>query len=229
MADATTHGREGDTSRRGVEYRPVQLPGDVSRLTAAVRLGIQAEFGGWELERGAALSRWGAQGRARRRRRSCRTCQPECSDVAAPMIWGMRAASAAPQERVEHPGAELQRVHRHPLVDAVEQRGEVQLRRQLQRGEAEAADAEVVRRTWRRCRRRACTARRARSGPRPAARRPWRRPARRRTSVSSAACRVHPLALDARAEELVEVGAGTPPRSRAGSGRRRCAWPRPTG
>lgn len=33
------------------EYRPVQLPGDVSRLTAAVRLGIQAEFGGWELSR----------------------------------------------------------------------------------------------------------------------------------------------------------------------------------
>ena len=33
------------------EYRPVQLPGDVSRMTAAVRLGIQAEFGGWELSR----------------------------------------------------------------------------------------------------------------------------------------------------------------------------------
>ena len=33
------------------EYRPVQLPGDVSRLTAAVRLAIQAEFGGWELSR----------------------------------------------------------------------------------------------------------------------------------------------------------------------------------
>jgi Family of unknown function (DUF5703) len=33
------------------EYRPVQLPGDVSRMTAAVRLAIQAEFGGWELSR----------------------------------------------------------------------------------------------------------------------------------------------------------------------------------
>ncbi|AEA27231.1 DUF5703 family protein [Pseudonocardia dioxanivorans] len=33
------------------EYRPVQLPGDVPRLTAAVRLAIQAEFGGWELSR----------------------------------------------------------------------------------------------------------------------------------------------------------------------------------
>jgi hypothetical protein len=33
------------------EYRPVHLPGDVSRMTAAVRLAIQAEFGGWELSR----------------------------------------------------------------------------------------------------------------------------------------------------------------------------------
>ncbi len=33
------------------EYRPIQLPADVSRLTAAVRLAIQAEFGGWELSR----------------------------------------------------------------------------------------------------------------------------------------------------------------------------------
>ncbi|MCO1657369.1 hypothetical protein KDL28_20130 [Pseudonocardia sp. S2-4] len=29
----------------------MQLPGDVSRMTAAVRLAIQAEFGGWELSR----------------------------------------------------------------------------------------------------------------------------------------------------------------------------------
>ena len=33
------------------EYRPVDIPGDVSRVTAAVRLAIQAEFGGWELSR----------------------------------------------------------------------------------------------------------------------------------------------------------------------------------
>ncbi|MGB0100840.1 MAG: DUF5703 family protein [Nocardioides sp.] len=41
---------EGNPSD-GWEYRPVQLPGDVSRMTAAVRLAIQAEFGGWELSR----------------------------------------------------------------------------------------------------------------------------------------------------------------------------------
>ena len=33
------------------EYHPLRLPPDVSRLTAAVQLGIQAEFGGWELSR----------------------------------------------------------------------------------------------------------------------------------------------------------------------------------
>ncbi|OLL76249.1 hypothetical protein Ae168Ps1_4654c [Pseudonocardia sp. Ae168_Ps1] len=33
------------------EYRPVRIDGDVPRLTAAVRLAIQAEFSGWELSR----------------------------------------------------------------------------------------------------------------------------------------------------------------------------------
>lgn len=33
------------------EYRPVRIDGDVSRLTAAVRLAVQAEFTGWELSR----------------------------------------------------------------------------------------------------------------------------------------------------------------------------------
>ena len=51
---------------------------------------------------------------------------------------------ASVEEPVEDPGAELQRVGRHPLVDAVEQRGEVQVGGQPQRREAEAADAELV-------------------------------------------------------------------------------------
>jgi uncharacterized protein DUF5703 len=42
---------EGNLVDGSWEYRPVQLPGDVSRMTAAVRLAIQAEFGGWELSR----------------------------------------------------------------------------------------------------------------------------------------------------------------------------------
>ncbi|MEO9221500.1 MAG: DUF5703 family protein [Mycobacteriaceae bacterium] len=33
------------------EYHPVRLPPDVSRVTASIRLSIQAEFGGWELSR----------------------------------------------------------------------------------------------------------------------------------------------------------------------------------
>ena len=48
-------------------------------------------------------------------------------------------ASAGAQEAVQHPGAELQRVDRHPLVDAVEHRRRSPGRRQLQRREAEAA------------------------------------------------------------------------------------------
>lgn len=33
------------------EYIPLRLPPDVSRVTASMRLAIQAEFGGWELSR----------------------------------------------------------------------------------------------------------------------------------------------------------------------------------
>jgi hypothetical protein len=33
------------------EYVPLRLPPDVTRVTASMRLAIQAEFGGWELSR----------------------------------------------------------------------------------------------------------------------------------------------------------------------------------
>lgn len=33
------------------EYRPLRLPPEVSRFTAAMRLAIHAEFAGWELSR----------------------------------------------------------------------------------------------------------------------------------------------------------------------------------
>src|SRR3954471_6500891 len=52
--------------------------------------------------------------------------------------------SCRAQEAVEHPDAELQRLARPPLVDAVEERGEVQFRRQPQRREAEAAHPEAL-------------------------------------------------------------------------------------
>ncbi len=33
------------------DYVPLRLPPEVSRITASMRLAIQAEFGGWELSR----------------------------------------------------------------------------------------------------------------------------------------------------------------------------------
>ncbi|WP_028927098.1 DUF5703 family protein [Pseudonocardia acaciae] len=42
---------EGDDADGEWEYRPLRLPPDVNRVTASVRLAIQAEFGGWELSR----------------------------------------------------------------------------------------------------------------------------------------------------------------------------------
>lgn len=33
------------------EYAPMRIPGDVSRVNAAVRLALHAEYGGWELAR----------------------------------------------------------------------------------------------------------------------------------------------------------------------------------
>lgn len=68
---------EGDTVDGDWEYRPVQLSGDVSRMTAAVRLAIQAEFGGWELSR-VRLYPGGVRKVWLRRRRSSRML-PELS------------------------------------------------------------------------------------------------------------------------------------------------------
>jgi hypothetical protein len=33
------------------EYAPLRIPADVSRTSAAVRLSLHAEYGGWELAR----------------------------------------------------------------------------------------------------------------------------------------------------------------------------------
>lgn len=42
---------DGDSADGEWEYRPLRLPPEVSRVTASVRLAIQAEYGGWELSR----------------------------------------------------------------------------------------------------------------------------------------------------------------------------------
>lgn len=43
--------REWDLTSEEWEYVPLRLPPDVTRVTASMRLAIQAEFGGWELSR----------------------------------------------------------------------------------------------------------------------------------------------------------------------------------
>lgn len=68
---------EGDQTDGEWEYRPVELPPEVSRVTAAVRLAIQAEFGGWELSRVRLYPR-GVRKVLLRRRRSNRML-PELS------------------------------------------------------------------------------------------------------------------------------------------------------
>ena len=60
------------------EYRRVQLPPGVSRLTAAVHLSLQAEFSGWELSN-VRLYSDGTRKIWVRRRRS--------SDTAGLMPW----------------------------------------------------------------------------------------------------------------------------------------------
>src|SRR3712207_5870627 len=56
---------------------------------------------------------------------------------------GATGASGQVEEAVEDPRAELQGVDRDPLVDAVEQPGEVEVRRQPQRREPVAADPQL--------------------------------------------------------------------------------------
>ncbi len=58
------------------DYRPVRIDSDVSRMTAAVRLAIQAEFAGWELSR-VRLYPGGVRKVVLRRRRSQHPLQPE--------------------------------------------------------------------------------------------------------------------------------------------------------
>ncbi|RVW03327.1 DUF5703 family protein [Rhodococcus spongiicola] len=42
---------EWETDSDEFEYLPLRLPRDVTRVSASLRLALQAEFGGWELSR----------------------------------------------------------------------------------------------------------------------------------------------------------------------------------
>ena len=52
------------------EYAPLRLPADVTRVAAAVRLSLHAEFGGWELARVQRYTDGTRQVVLRRRRRA---------------------------------------------------------------------------------------------------------------------------------------------------------------
>ncbi|WP_280240910.1 DUF5703 family protein [Nocardia abscessus] len=65
-----------ETSSDDYEYVPLRLPPDVTRVTASMRLAIQAEFGGWELSRVRAYTD-GSRRVLLRRRKSALLPQPE--------------------------------------------------------------------------------------------------------------------------------------------------------
>ena len=57
-----------ETSTDDYEYIPLRLPPDVTRVTASMRLAIQAEYGGWELSRVRAYTDGSRRVLLRRRR-----------------------------------------------------------------------------------------------------------------------------------------------------------------
>jgi hypothetical protein len=58
-----------EASDSDYEYAPLRIPADVNRVTAAVQLSLQAEFGGWELARVARYADGTRLATLRRRRR----------------------------------------------------------------------------------------------------------------------------------------------------------------
>ncbi|WP_433677723.1 DUF5703 family protein [Nocardia sp. CA-119907] len=65
-----------ETSSDDYEYVPLRLPPEVTRVTASMRLAIQAEFGGWELSRVRAYAD-GSRRVLLRRRKTALLPQPE--------------------------------------------------------------------------------------------------------------------------------------------------------
>ncbi|MGX1777175.1 DUF5703 family protein [Nocardia brasiliensis] len=64
-----------ETTGDDYEYVPLRLPPEVTRVTASMRLAIQAEFGGWELSRVRAYT--DGSRRVLLRRRKTALPQPE--------------------------------------------------------------------------------------------------------------------------------------------------------
>ncbi|MFI6865666.1 DUF5703 family protein [Nocardia sp. NPDC050406] len=68
-----------DASDEEYEYVPLRLPPDVNRVTASMRLTIQAEFGGWELSRVRAYTDGSRRVLLRRRKTALFTPAPEAA------------------------------------------------------------------------------------------------------------------------------------------------------
>ena len=64
-----------ETTGDDYEYVPLRLPPDMTRVSASMRLTIQAEFGGWELSRVRAYT--DGSRRVLLRRRKAALPQPE--------------------------------------------------------------------------------------------------------------------------------------------------------
>jgi hypothetical protein len=64
-----TGGRAGEDADPDWEYAPLRIPSDVTRINAAVRLALHAEYGGWELARVRRYTDGSRQVLLRRKRR----------------------------------------------------------------------------------------------------------------------------------------------------------------
>ena len=189
----------GSTARSSYRRRvPAHRGGAAGHPGRVRRLGARA---------GAPLPRRRAQGGAAPSAQ-LDACCPRLSLSRLARAGALRVAptaSAGSQELVEHPRAELQRVDRHPLVDAVEQR-------RRSPGPAAAATARTRssacrarRTTWRRCPPEIMYGAMCASGSsvrRAAAIASIERPLERRLHRGQVR---HPLARDVRAEQLVDL------------------------
>lgn len=66
-----------ETSDEGeYEYVPLRLPPEINRVTASMRLSIQAEYGGWELSRVRAYTDGSRRVLLRRRKTTAPVPEP---------------------------------------------------------------------------------------------------------------------------------------------------------
>ncbi|RJO74108.1 dihydroorotate dehydrogenase [Nocardia panacis] len=79
--------KDWETSGDDYEYVPLRLPPDMNRVTASMRLSIQAEFGGWELSRVRAYT--DGSRRVLLRRRKSRLSPVEAGQAAPQSEAGM--------------------------------------------------------------------------------------------------------------------------------------------